>query len=820
MSASGIENISLIRIQTICEVNGNSFYLSDLDNFVQTGDGIWSYDPAFNRVTLEAGKQYYFYCYINSESSGCYTYPLLFNTACLGDTAFFTGDETEVIYGEGTIFQKEIKWRSSALGPLKQIDRYGNVTGETVPYGGTDYDLFLNYMKKNNYNITGMTAQKFFDNIAIALGLTEDDVERAITESNRNPGWYRYFSLISGGAEDYSDRDVIYVDVSAMSDLMGNIYQCNCYTGDGTAPVIRINENTMVLNLDVKSANSSGMSSTSYTAKPYRKSIYIYTNGYNNGSYFSLMTMSCYADPTCYGDTLVIDPDKVKVVTANTYGESTVNERYPVHWKNHDNTVYGAVRCFDEDYNIIGDAQPDFGDRCRLLNTYIYGILPKIRNTVIETDQELIDMQADELGMKKDDVIYMLGNSNSMWTPEDSDLPDGYSYDVGTMYLKAITEDKPQGNYSFVLDTVSGLYIANGYVSGITRYSSVSSSSGSSEYVYKPVPKYEVVRYEGGSTFTTVSHTPISALNASLYFFRPQGDYCFGYNTGVEMASSSSGSSSSYWPPTEEFPLTPPSITSVKSEVDGLNIKWNAVDGAVRYRAFVKGDNDWVAIGDTTGTTLTYSGCVSGNAYTFTVRCVSAAGSAYLSRFTENSGVSGHYVAAPNVVSIHPLAEGNELTWNPVGGNAKYRVFVKSGKNWKALGDTFDTSYIHSSQGDTSIYAQPGVTYTYTVACISINGQAVTSGYNKTGWTQTYTAQEEEPVYKVPLGDTDGDGMLTSCDATYIQRKVAGIEIPFTLITAVADTDGDGELTVMDASNVQRKLAGLKTNYKVGEPIT
>ena len=69
------------------------------------------------------------------------------------------------------------------------------------------------------------------------------------------------------------------------------------------------------------------------------------------------------------------------------------------------------------------------------------------------------------------------------------------------------------------------------------------------------------------------------------------------------------------------------------------------------------------------------------------------------------------------------------------------------------------------------------------------------------------------------LGDVDGSGDVTIADATYIQRHIAGVPIPFTLNETVADTDGDGAVTIMDATYIQRWLANLTSNDNIGKPI-
>ena len=69
------------------------------------------------------------------------------------------------------------------------------------------------------------------------------------------------------------------------------------------------------------------------------------------------------------------------------------------------------------------------------------------------------------------------------------------------------------------------------------------------------------------------------------------------------------------------------------------------------------------------------------------------------------------------------------------------------------------------------------------------------------------------------LGDVDSDGNVEIRDATWIQRHVGKVEMPFVINKTTADVDGDGIITVMDATAIQYYLANMKTSYKIGEKI-
>ncbi len=69
------------------------------------------------------------------------------------------------------------------------------------------------------------------------------------------------------------------------------------------------------------------------------------------------------------------------------------------------------------------------------------------------------------------------------------------------------------------------------------------------------------------------------------------------------------------------------------------------------------------------------------------------------------------------------------------------------------------------------------------------------------------------------LGDVDGDSNVEVRDATWIQRHIAQVEIPFVISKTTADVDGDGIITVMDATAIQYYLANMKTTYHIGELV-
>lgn len=182
--------------------------------------------------------------------------------------------------------------------------------------------------------------------------------------------------------------------------------------------------------------------------------------------------------------------------------------------------------------------------------------------------------------------------------------------------------------------------------------------------------------------------------------------------------------------------LATPQISKLESTADGIKLTWKTVSGAKKYRVFHKYNGKWVKLTDTTSNTFTHTGVKPGYTYTYTVRCISADGKTYTSDF-KSAGWQHTYsqmLATPQVTEITKVTNGRngiKLTWNPVAGAEKYRIFYKNDSgSWVKLADTTSTSYV-----DWNVVE--GYTYTYTVRCITASGTPYTSGYNKTGWSYT-----------------------------------------------------------------------------------
>ena len=178
--------------------------------------------------------------------------------------------------------------------------------------------------------------------------------------------------------------------------------------------------------------------------------------------------------------------------------------------------------------------------------------------------------------------------------------------------------------------------------------------------------------------------------------------------------------------------LATPLITGIISQNNGVQVSWNAVPGAAKYRVFHKtGTGNWQGLGITTGLTFTDTTAVSGVKYDYTVRCVSADEKTYTSSF-DPVGKTITYIATPVLAAPQNAVNGGvQITWSKVPGAAKYRVFRKnSSGGWDRVGITTGLTLVDTE-------ALNGVTYTYTVRCVSADEKVYTSSFDPVGKTIT-----------------------------------------------------------------------------------
>ncbi len=212
--------------------------------------------------------------------------------------------------------------------------------------------------------------------------------------------------------------------------------------------------------------------------------------------------------------------------------------------------------------------------------------------------------------------------------------------------------------------------------------------------------------------------------------------------------------------PTEAPDPSIPHITSTENTRTGIKIKWSEVDGASKYRVFVKSGSKWKKIGDTSKKYLTYKTDKNNKTYSFTVRCITSNGKKYTSSY-DKVGFKATYFAVPKLKSVTNTTKGVKFTWNAVDGIDEYRVFVKraGADSWTNKGIVDTTSYTHTS-------SVSGRKYIYTVRCVKDN--KTVSSFNSSGKKITYVASPKVTDTK----NTSSGTKLTwkKCNGAYKYR--------------------------------------------------
>ena len=275
--------------------------------------------------------------------------------------------------------------------------------------------------------------------------------------------------------------------------------------------------------------------------------------------------------------------------------------------------------------------------------------------------------------------------------------------------------DTPQ--LTSVTNTAEGVAIRWGAVSGAAKYRIFykTGTGGWTKLVDTTSTGYTWKGAKSGATYTFT----VRCINSA--------------GTGNTSAFDTKGLSITYQPAT----LDTPTLSAVTNTPNGVAIQWGAVSGAAQYRVFYKtGSGSWTKLIDTASTSYTWTGAKSGTAYTFTVRCLNSAGTAYTSAFDTN-GLSITYkpttLATPQLTSVTGDSKGITIQWGAVPGAAQYRVFYKTGSGgWTKLVDTTSTGYTWTG-------AVSGTTYIFTVRCLNSGGTGYTSDFDSTGLSITYT---------------------------------------------------------------------------------
>lgn len=269
------------------------------------------------------------------------------------------------------------------------------------------------------------------------------------------------------------------------------------------------------------------------------------------------------------------------------------------------------------------------------------------------------------------------------------------------------------------------------------QITSLVSTANGINITWKPVWgawKYRVY-YKGSNGWTRMAETD------QTHFLDREVKWGSSYTYTVRCINSAGQFISGYeqkgWSHTHY--LDTPQITKLSSTGDGVSITWDKVDGAAQYRVYYKGRNGWTRMAQTSGTGYVDKDVSIGTTYTYTVRCLNAAGDTFTSSFNSAGWKYTYYpLNTPQITSFESTAKGVKINWGKIDGAEKYRVYYKGKNGWTKMGETTGTSFLDDD-------VKVGSTYRYTVRCINSALTKFTSDFDGTGWTYTFSPVLDTP---------------------------------------------------------------------------
>ena len=376
----------------------------------------------------------------------------------------------------------------------------------------------------------------------------------------------------------------------------------------------------------------------------------------------------------------------------------------------------------------------------------------------------------------------------------DNDVYSGGNY---TYTVRCITEDGKHFASGYDFKGTKLTYIA---APELSKTESVNSGEKLTWNKVKGAEKYRAY-FKNGKKWTRIGDT----TSTSLVHKNVVSGRSYTYTVRCISGNAKSFTSDFNHNGTETTYIGTPQISNIESVNGGVKLSWRSVNGAEMYRVYYKGRNGWTKLVDTTETACVDSDVLSGNHYTYTVRCISNDARKHQSGYDKN-GKSLKYIAAPKVTKTDVTYNSVNLTWNKVKGAEKYRVYRRNGNTWKRIADTTSTSVT-----DKNLSAEKS--YTYTVRCITANGKKFASGYDSKGFTATTSP--------IPPVKFDKTSVTVDKGKTYtIKTTVADKSKPITWSTSnakVATVDQKGKVKAVGKGSaiITAEVDGIKTKCKV-----
>ena len=183
-----------------------------------------------------------------------------------------------------------------------------------------------------------------------------------------------------------------------------------------------------------------------------------------------------------------------------------------------------------------------------------------------------------------------------------------------------------------------------------------------------------------------------------------------------------------------------PVITGFKDKNDGVEISWDKVYGAYKYRVFyLSNKGTWIRLAETSSTCFTHSkGIYLGKKYTYTIRCVDKKG--YFTSTFKKTGWSHVWwkVPYPTTVKFEDVRDGIKISWNSVNGATRYKIFyLNSNNKWIAQAITKNNFYVDTDN------IKSNYKYIYTIRCLDEKNNYISS-YSENGFSYVHQPVTEK----------------------------------------------------------------------------
>ena len=303
-------------------------------------------------------------------------------------------------------------------------------------------------------------------------------------------------------------------------------------------------------------------------------------------------------------------------------------------------------------------------------------------------------------------------------TYTDNTVTSGKQY---TYTVKGVTADDSAGLTYHDVKGISRVFIATPEISSFKNLANGTSltwnkCAGASSYrvFVKTANGWKKLADTSSNTYT---HKNLKNNTLYTYTVRALG------KAGNTSAIDNAGSANKFF--------SVPKLISAVPAYGGMRISWNSVGGVNEYTVFSKTASGWKKLAVCDTNTYLDNTAVSGKQYTYTVKCSKNSGANGLS-YHDAKGVTGTYVAAPEISGFENLADSVKINIKKSVGAYSYKVFVKTANGWKAIASTKTLTANHKG-------VKNNVLYTYTVRAMDKNGKYV-SACNPTGKANRFFA--------------------------------------------------------------------------------